>query len=300
MSEEGIKKEDEINLPSLNRIAIQFLRFVFSIVGILVNVIKESKLLLLTGLFTGLVVGFSYYSSKTAYYEVSMIAESPSVYRKTLAEMIESLDKLITSQSYGKLAAELGISEQHAGQMNHIEMTGLLNESLENDTSTKFNQPFKIIASIKKPELTDTFQNAIENYLNNKPSFKTFKEEQTKYYKEKLAFIDAELAKLDTLKTEYNRFFASSKITTTYYSNDVDPSSVYKHANDLFNEKGAIMVWLVSDTKALHVIDEFKAPALPQSVSRSKSMLYGSLIGLGICFLLGLYMYLHRKINHTA
>ena len=297
MNEENIKSEDYISLPPFKKITIQFLRFIFSIVDQLFVVVKKSKLLLLTGLITGLAVGFSYYSSRKAYFEVSMIGQSSAVYRKTLAEMIQSLNALIVSQSYSKLGTELGISEQQARQLNYIEMTGLLNESLENDTSTKYNQPFKVYARISNPELTDTFQYAVVQYLDNKPLLKKIREEQIKFYNEKLSFIDKELAKLDTLKTEYNRFYASSKITTTYYSNNVDPSTIYKQANDLVNEKGAAMYWLSSNSKPIQVIDEFKSPSQPQSYSRFKSLAYGALIGLGICFLLGLYMELHRKFR---
>ena len=108
-------------------------------------------------------------------------------------------------------------------------------------------------------------------------------------------FTDKELAKLDTLKTEYNRFLASSKITTTYYSNDVDPSTVYKQSNDLINEKGTIVYWLSTNSKPVQVIDEFKSPVSPQSYSLIKSLSFCALIGLGICFLLGLYLELTGK-----
>jgi hypothetical protein len=295
MNEENIKREDYIDLPPLKKITVQLLRFIFSIVDLFADVAMKSKLLLLTGLITGLAVGFSYYSSRSAYFEVSMIAESSVAYRKTLEEMILSLNELIGSRSQAKLASELGISLQQARQINSIELTSLFNESLENDTSTKYNVPFKIIARIRNTELTDSFQNAIVNYLDNKPSLKKIKEEQVKFYNEKLAFTDKELAKLDTLKTEYNRFLASSKITTTYYSNDVDPSTVYKQSNDLINEKGTILYWLSSNSKPIQVIDEFKSPVSPQSNSRFKSLFYGALIGLGICFLLGLNIELYRR-----
>ncbi|HXB28395.1 MAG TPA: hypothetical protein VNW49_01190, partial [Puia sp.] len=264
MNEENIPSEDHIDLPPLKKIAIQILRSIFSVIDLFAEVVRKSKLLLLTGLITGLAVGFSYYSSRPAYFEVSMIAESSAVYRKTLSEMIKSLNALIGSRSQGKLAAELDISEQQARQINLIEMTGLSNESLENDTSTKYNQPFKIIARIHNPVLTDTFQNAIEKYLNNKSTLKRIKEDQVRFYNEKLAYTDRELAKLDTLKTEYNRFLASSKITTTYYSNDVDPSTIYKQSAELINEKGTILYWLSTNSKPVEVIDEFKSPVMPQ------------------------------------
>jgi hypothetical protein len=298
MNEENIPSEDHIDLPPLKKIAIQILRFIFSVIDLFADVIRKSKLLLLTGLITGLAVGFSYYSSRPAYFQVSMIAQSSSAYRKTLVEMIQSLNGLIGSRSQAKLANELSISEQQARQISLLEMTDLFNESLENDTSTRYNQPFKITARIQNSNLTDTFQNAIANYLNNKPSLKSVKDDQVRFYKEKLAYTDKELAKLDTLKTEYNRFLASSKITTTYYSNDVDPSTIYKQSNDLINEKGIILYWLSSYSKPVQIIDEFKSPMSPQSHSLSKSLYLGALIGLGICFLLGLYLQLHRKIRN--
>jgi len=298
MNEENIQSEDHINLPPLKKIAIQTLRSIFSVIDLFAEVIRKSKLLLLTGLITGLAVGFSYYSSRPPYFEVSMIAESSAAYRKTLSEMIQSLNVLIGSRSQPKLAAMLDISEQQARQISFIEMTNLSNESLENDTSTKYNQPFKIIARIHNPVLTDTFQHAIENYLNNKPTLKKVKDDQVRFYNEKLAYTDKELAKLDTLKTEYNRFLASSKITSTYYSNDVDPSTIYKQSTDLINEKGIILYWLSTNSKPVQIIDEFKTPALPQSYSLVKSLSFGALVGLGICFLLGLYIELYRKIRN--
>ncbi len=298
MNEENINSEDYISPPPLKKIAIRFLRFIFSIVDQLFDVLKKSKILLLTGFIAGLAVGFSYYSSKSVYYEVSMIAQSSVAYRKTLAEMIQSLNELIGSNSHTKLAGELSISEQHARLLTYIGMTNLLNESLENDTSTKYNQPFKINVRIRKAEIADTLQNAIIQYLNNKPLFKKIKEDEVKFYNEKLSFIDKELAKLDTLKTQYNRFLATSKITSTYYSNDVDPYTVYKQSNDLINEKGSVSYWLSSNSKPVQVIDEFKSPSMPQSFSRFKSLAYGALAGLGICFLIGLYLELYRKTKN--
>jgi len=298
MNEENIKSEDHIDIPPLKKIAIQFLRSFFSVIDLCAEVIQKSKLLLLTGLVTGMAVGFAYYSSRPAYFEVFMIAESSAAYRKTLSEMIKSLNLLIGSGSQGKLASELDISEQQARQISLIEMTGLSNESLESDTSTRYNQPFKITARIHSPILADTFQHAIEKYFDNKPALKRIKDDQVKFYNEKLAYTDKELAKLDTLKTEYNRFLASSKITSTYYSNDVDPSMIYKQSTDLINEKGTIVYWLSTNSKPVQVIDEFKSAVLPQSNSFVKSLAFGALIGLGICFFLGLYLELHRKIRN--
>jgi hypothetical protein len=298
MNEENIKSEDYISLPPFKKLTIHFLRFIFSVVDQLFEVIKKHKLLLLAGLILGMAAGYFRYASKSSNFEVSMIGETSTVHRKTIGEMIQSLNELVASRSYIELAKELGISEQHAGKLNYLGLTGLLNESLENDTSTKYSQPFKIVAGIGNPDLTDTFQNAIVNYLDNKPSLKRIHEELIKFHYEKLSFIDGELTKLDTLESTYNRFLASSKITTTYYSNSADPASIYKQASDLIEEKGTVMTWLSSNSKPIQVIDEFKNPFLPRSGSKFKSLAYGGLIGLTVFFLLGLYIELHRKIRN--
>ena len=168
MNEENIKSEDYIDLPPLKKITIQFLTFIFSTLDLFIQVLKNGKLLLLAGLISGLGVGFAYYSSRPVYYEVSMIAESSDLYKKTVSEMIKSLNELIASGSYPKLSDELGISESHSKSISFIDLTNLNNDPIEKDTSTKFNQPFKILARISNPELTDTFQNAITRYMNGK------------------------------------------------------------------------------------------------------------------------------------
>jgi hypothetical protein len=78
----------------------------------------------------------------------------------------------------------------------------------------------------------------------------------------------------------------------------VDPSKIYKQSADLINEKGTILYWLSTNSKPVLIIDEFKTPVLPQSYSLFKSLTLGALIGLGICFLLGLYLELYRKIRN--
>jgi hypothetical protein len=297
MNDENIKSEDYISPPSIRKLTIQFLRFIFEIVDTLLGVFKNRTLLLLTGLILGLAFGYYRYLSRSANFEISMIGQTSTVHRKTLVEIVQSLNELIFSSSYVTLAKELGVSEQQTRKLRNMELTGLMNESLENDTSSKYDLPFKIIVGVSNPEPADSFQNGIVHYLENKPSLKKSNEEEIKFHNEKLSFIDGELAKLDTLKTVYNRYLASPKITATYYSNNVDPSNLYKRSADLLDEKGKVMSWLSANSKPILVIDEFKTPVLPKGISRLKSLFYYALIGIGVFYFLGLYMELHRKFR---
>src|SRR5450432_740567 len=298
MNEENIKSEDYIHLPPLKKICIQFLRFIFLLVDEVLEVFWKFKFLIIVGFIIGSIFGFYLHSSSSNYYEVSMIAESSSLQKRTVSEMVNSLNDLIKTNSYNKLSSELKISEQDTRQINFIGMTTLNNDPIDNnDTSTKFFQPFKLVAHLTKTELTDTFQNALLNYFNNKTNIKRLKEDQIIFYNEKLLFIEKELAKLDSLKTEYTRFLASSKISATFYNNAFDPSTIYIQSDKLITEKELVRTWLSTSAQAILVIDEFKQQATPQSASIKKSLLYGALIGLAICFFLGLYLNLYKKIS---
>jgi hypothetical protein len=297
MNEENIKSEDYISLPGFKKISILILEFIFAISRQIVYTIKNNKLLLATGLVTGLIVGYSYYSSRPVYYEVTMIAESKQLQNNTVSEMIKQLDILLKTQSYQKFGSEVGLTETEARQMLGIRAISLTDDGLENDTSTKIHQPIKIVANIKNSSLADKFQSGVIDYMNNKPSLKKIKEDQVKIYEGKLQFIDNELARLDTLKIEYNHFLASSKISATFYNNAFDPANIYLQSNNIMAEKVLIQSWLSTDSKPIVAIDDFKGTMIPQSVSIVKSLLTGALIGFLVCFLLGLFIDLNQKIK---
>jgi hypothetical protein len=292
---ESIKSDDYINLPSLKKIAIQFLDSFFSFLRYTALVIKKSKLLLLTGLVCGLILGYSYYSTRPTYFKVSMIVQSTELSKKALSEMIGQLDLQVKAGSKQKLATEFKLSEREVGEVLLIDTYNMNDELLDKDTSTRIHVPFKIIAYINDPDLSDKLQSSIVDYLNNKPFLKKIKENQRKIYTDKLAFIETELSKLDSLKHEYYRFLSASKISATVYSNAFDPADIYKQSGALQDQKENILKWLGSDLDAVVVIDGFKSTLSPQSISLFKALFLGAIIGIIICFLVGLLIELDRK-----
>ena len=216
MNEERINPEDYIALPSLRKILLITLHYLFAFTSLVGDVFRKYKLLLLAGLVSGLVLGYSYNSTRPVYYEVSMVVESPITYKKTIAQIIASLNQLVKTGSHKRLAAEFSLTEFQAKGLISIAALTLNNDPLENDTSTLFHQPFKIQAEIRDPDFSDSFQRAIVHYLNNKSSLKRILDNQVRFNNEKLAFIDKELQKLDSLKTEYNRFLATSKVSQLF------------------------------------------------------------------------------------
>jgi hypothetical protein len=140
-----------------------------------------------------------------------MVVIHSELTKKTYAEILDQLDKLTTAGSRQKIAEELKLPVELAGNILSIDAKNINDLPLREDTSSKIKQPFKIIVELKSNKASDSLQNAIINYVNNSPYIKRLKEQQNKSYIERISFIERELSKLDSLKDEYTRFLASSK-----------------------------------------------------------------------------------------
>jgi hypothetical protein len=294
MNQEKINQEDYIEIPPFKRLVFQTLELFFSILNKFSQVFRFRKILLSIGLILGLFFGYFYYYQRSSNFELSMILESSSLTKGTAAEIVKNLNGLITSQSYVRLARDLGISEMQARKISNVSTLTMDNEPLESDTTTRLHSPFKLVAYVSRASISDTLQQALVHYLNNKSNIRRISDEQVKIGKEKLSFIDRELAKLDSLKSEYNRFLASSKISTTFYSNAFDPAEIYKQSSALMKDKEEVLSWLNTSTEPFLVIDEFKAPVKAKSASLGKALFLGATIGISISFLFGLMLELNK------
>jgi hypothetical protein len=291
---EKINQEDSIEIPPVKRLIFQFLDLFFSILGKFSQVFRFRKILLFIGLVLGLLFGYFYYYQRSSSFELSMILESSNLTKGTSAEIVKNLNSLIASQSYVRLAMDLGVSEMQARKIGNLSTLTMDNEPLETDTSTRLHTPFKLVAYVSQASISDTLQKALVHYLNYKSNIRRISDEQVKIGKEKLFLIDRDLAKLDSLKSEYNRFLASSKISTTFYSNAFDPAEIYKQSSALMKDKEEVLSWLNTSTEPFLVIDEFKAPVKAKSASLGKALFLGAAIGISIFFLFGLMLELNK------
>src|ERR1700730_16516670 len=244
MSYQQLRSEDDIHLPGFTKILKQFFRFLFWAWAYLVLVLKRNKFLVLVGLVIGLLLGYLYYVTRPTFYKATMIIQNNELTKKAYAEIISQLNNLAASNSINELAAELNTSEQTAANLLYVDSRNMNDDPLSSDTSTKLRQPFKVIAGLKDNAFSDTIQALLVHHLNNGPYLKTLREEQTKFYIDRLAFINSELQKLDSLKREYNHFLASSKISATFYNNAFDPAGIYQQSSILFNQREGTLRWL--------------------------------------------------------
>ncbi|PWT79237.1 MAG: hypothetical protein C5B59_00005 [Bacteroidetes bacterium] len=296
MSEKNTHPDDYINLGGLKRIAYQLLDLFFTSVNYLLSIFAKSKLLLLTGLISGMIVGYSYFRTKVPTYEVSMIVQSTELNNQTLANIIDQLGTLAQAGSQQRLADELNITPNQASRISLISTRRFDGEPLDKDTS-RVHQPFEIIARITDKDITDKLQSAIIAYLNENSYLTKVQDNRTRMNQEKIAFIDNELAKLDTLKTEYNRFLTTARISATVYYNALNPAEIYDQSGKLMKEKENVMRSLNVENTPVLMINGFNSTSEPQTSSLSRALLLGALVGLAICYLLGLFVDLNRIIS---
>ena len=297
MSNHQNQSDDEIILPGFKKIIRQFFQFIFWVWGFLVLVLKRRRLLILAGLFVGLLLGYIYYSLRPTYYRVTMIVQNNELTRRTYGEMIRQLSSQVGDGQDSNFTRALNTSDEVASKILFIDGRTMTGDPLVSDTSTRPRQPFKIMAGLSENAGVDSVQVAILRYLNNGPYLKTVREEQTKLYNDRLSFINAELLKLDSLKSEYNRFLASSKISATFYNNAFNPAEIYQHSNVLFNQRELTLRWLNIDRDAVTLIDGFKSPKTPHSLGPFKAMFFLGVAGLLLAFLLGFLVETKKRLR---
>lgn len=296
MSEKNHISEDYISLSGFGKGVRDVLHAFFWFLSFLNIVLIKSRYYILAGLLGGLILGYLYYKTRPTYYKASMVVEFNELTKKTYAEMIEQLNKLTGPGSGERLGQALNIPVEAAARVALIEPKDMNDNPLKLDTSTRKWQPFKISLRLTDNSVADTLQDAIVNYLNSRPLLKKIKYEQRKISFEKLAFINSDLQKLDSLKIEYNRFLSRPNVAT-FYNNAFNPAELYVQSSNLTKEKETLMRWLAIDSAAVSVIDGFKVSASPQSIGLFKSLLIFGAIGLLIGYLIGFMKETKKKVS---
>ena len=293
MSEKNQLAEDYITLSGFEKSAKNFLRFFFWFLYYLKTVLFKSKYYVLTGLIIGLLLGYLYYVTRPVYYKVSMVVEFNELTKRNYAEMLDQLNKLTGSTA--RLSKELNVSPEVAANITSFDSRNLNNDPLREDTSTRKYQSFKIILGLRSNEIADTLEKAVVNYLNNSPFLKKIKIEQKKITVEKLAFINSDLNKMDSLKVAYNNFVSRPNMAT-FYNNAFNPAELYEQSALLAKERDILKRWLAMDTEAVTILDGFKATSSPQSIGLRNAMLILGSVGFLIGYLLGFMVETKKKV----
>jgi hypothetical protein len=299
MNELKPKSDDYITLRTIKSFLLALLSFFFRLLKFSRLVFRKNRLFIIAGLLVGLLLGLLIYSTKPKYFQVSMIVEFNELTKRSYAEILGQLNGLAETETSENLSRELQVPLSIAEKVTSIKSENMSHEDLSKDTSTRTKQPFKIIVGLKERTISDTLQNALLRYLNELPYLRKTKEERIKIQLEKLSYVNTQLAKMDSLKTEYTRFISNAKISATFYNNAFDPADLYKESLILAKEREEITEWLALESNAVRLIDGFKISKVPKSTSMINSMLLYGLIVFVACFLIAFFVTLNQKIKNN-
>jgi len=276
MTERNIHQEDRVALPGLKAVALQFLHFFFKFCAFAVFILFKNKFFITLVLIAGLLGGYFYYLARPEYYKVSMIVQFTDLNKRIYAQMLDQLG----AAPKRKLSREMNLSEEAANKILFVDARTMAGEPLSTDTSTRTKQTFTIILGLSSNGVfADSLQYGVLYYLNHSPYLKVLDEEQKKINQQKLARIESDLAKLDTLKMEYNRFLATSKGGGTIYFSAANPADFYAQSQKLLVLREETIQALNVDAQSVTVIDGFKMPERPQSISMPTSVLFFGIVG---------------------
>jgi len=271
--------DDFISLSGFTKGLKSFLRFLFRLDVFLLRAIRTNVLTFIAIVLIGFIVAVSYFYIKPVQYDYTMIVEFNTLTRKTYYEVFNQLNSLAGSGARQEMARELGITDTTADPIATFTVENLNDQPLATDTSTIHRSALKI-SMIASRAVTDlpVLQNALLDYLNNRPFLKSAKAGEQRIYADKMLYIDFELKKLDSLKELYNKGLINLKIPSTVYINSFNPSDLYIRSNELMNQKTELIRWISVDAKAISLIDGFKAIGRPSSKSLTVLLILASLI----------------------
>ena len=259
------------------------------------DICRKSWALLLTGILVGGLVGWLYHSVTGRKYKVSMVVAYQAGDKRTYMNIVDQLDLLVRTGSGDRLAAQLGISPLLAGNVTYLGTENLLGIPLDKDTTIIHS--FRIVATFASPFGVDSLGSSLIDYINGLPYLKKEIEAQNNIAQDQLAYIQVEMARIDSLKKDYSRSLVTVKPGPGFYNNVFDPASIYKQSYTLDSLKTEIGKFLIHRDRALSIVIPFNAANRPQSMSKTMSVAAWLVLGFLVGFIFAALGEIKKKIN---
>jgi hypothetical protein len=296
MNEKQYHSEDQINFVGLKNFVYAFLQEFFKFVEFTQLVIRRKLLYIIIGAVLGVLIGLYYYYNKAQVYRASMTVIFNRLNPRTYGAVIENLNTLLATGAHNKFAEELQIPASVAGQVILIDGQNMNSRPLMTDTTNKTFQLFKINLVTANEVPIDTLQKALLNYFRNLPYLKNMSVVEREFLQERLAIVDRDLSKLDTLKSEVNRFLASSKISSSVFNNAINPAEIYEQTLQLIRERENAYKLLYIENDPVSLVDGFKLVKTARSRPLEDLLLIIGSVGLFTGFLFGLLLETKKQV----
>lgn len=232
------------------------------------------------------------------HYKISFTVSYEELARKVYGDRLEKINTLISNHDYNKVVTYLHVDRTIAKNLLSVTGKNILGEDLTEDMNLE-KIPFVITMTLKDTNNVTQLQNGIVNYLETGTPYlvnkKAIKMEEVD---NEIAFIDKQLAMMDSLKRMYNN--------TSFTGNDAPPvaagddkalvsaSSVYAFSYNLYKKRQELLRKKAMPNN-LQIIDDAIVPE-DAKVPLPLVLLVGIISGIVLyAFITGILIPIFRK-----
>lgn len=290
MNEKRYHAEDQVNFVGLKNLVYAFLQEFYRFVAFTQVVIRKKIGFLIAGVILGIAFTLVHFYNRPDIYTAEMVVIHNKLNKRTYGQVIQQLDMLVRNGERSKFASTLNLPVEIADKIYRVEAFNTNNLPLLSDTVEKNYQTFRISLRLTGPVETDTLSQAFIAYFSNLPYLKRLNAVEKQYLRDRLTLVERDLAHLDTLKTNFNRFLGSSRIASTVYSSAINPAEIYGQTIELIKQREGASRFLYAEENPIQILDSFKLVQLPRGRGLPDSLLIFGTIGLLTGFLFGLLL----------
>lgn len=261
MTDKIQQSEDYISASGIKATLLNIIKALFLAVAFVFVAIRRRWWLFLLIIAAGLAAGYLYCTLKPRVYQYSMVTRFSGMNRRAFYAITGQLNATLAGGATNDLTTGLHIKKEDAEQVVAFAASGADEKSKTGD-SLLTGGLLTVSVTTLRPVDPLALQNGILEFFDSRPYLKALKQNQREAYRQKMIYIDAELAKLDSLKDAYRKSFVS-RPSVTIYNNEFNPADIYKQSMTLMCEKAYLIRWASLEEKSLYLVDGFKNVAAP-------------------------------------
>ena len=238
------KQNDQIDLRDVFKAISEGFQKINLFIIHLIYCIKRRILLVFSLLLLSIFLGYAAYYVTKPYYNSSMTLVLANIRNEFIQDQLNKLSEMIEDNNFEAVAERLDITPGAAREIRAMKFINLDQERIAED-SVLTGSPFKIEISIYDPQLFETLEPGITNYLENNRYFARQKQIKQRQVANMISKLKGEISSIDSLKTNVSE--PRGPVNGFVYGQPIDPTNLYRESISMYKEQ----VELESDLEKL-------------------------------------------------
>lgn len=283
---------DAVELKSLLDYLEGFKAFIQQSAAYFFQLIRKHFIWLLLPLVLATGYGYYSYSSGEALFHLEMQLSYNELYKRTYGEMILRLNEQLANGNHAYVAQQLKMDEEDVKLISSIKGENIARSPLHEDVSEE-KLPFYIMADVRDAKIADTLQSGIIYFLKNNPLNQERRRINIVNLKDRLHFLETQLAWMDSIKVNYNNQLKKG-IPSDAQNNEMAIDRLFSLSDTFYKE------WLgarsgLESYEAVELVFGFTPQTVAQKPSLLKFLSRYLFIGLAISLVMILWLAIPNK-----